>query len=497
MKRLPGAAARPTLPAGRPPGAPPVPRSRPPMRGRTKPPLPRGWDPPAPRRLAAMAEKKGKRDTSPFAERLLKRLKTRASARGAVFVLDLRGREWAGAPLAKSGFLTLRNPAGDGWPAKGATTLDPDVAEQWLREHYAPWIERKLQIAQGGPDAGLTVAEACDAYLKHLMELLGEGHSTVSVRRSVIRVHLKPAFGDVPLAALTRKRLRQFLEGLQVRKWEGGVLREVPAMRRTKENVRSSLQALWQHTYPDTAWPFGAISLADRGSSRRRREAAETGEISAMIAPKTYTYEEITALLEAAAEYDRTVLGRANLLPWVPNTAETIALLLGTAARIDELMLLRWKHVFFDLGVIFIPGTKSAGAPRWIPMQRSLRPWLERLRALHGGDPSPEAYVLHARRRAPLERPSRKTYGARLGRIEKQTGLKRRQKATHVFRATSLSWAAPHLPEGALKAYAGHSRPRGGATDAYVETRPPFMPPGHREAIFIPSPDGLTESPAA
>jgi integrase len=436
-----------------------------------------------------MAEKNGKRDTSPFAERLLKRLRTRPSAQGAVFVLDLRGREWTGAQLAKSGFVTLRNPAGEGWPARGATTLDPAVAERWTRDHYAPWIKRKLQIAQGGPDAGLTVAEACDAYLEHMTELLGPGHSTVSVRRSVFRVHLKPAFGHIPLAALTRGRLRQFLEGLQVRKWQGGVLRQVPAMRRTKENVRSSLQALWQHTYPDTAWPFGAISLADRGASRRRREAAETGEISAMIASRTYTHEEITRLLAAAVEYDQIVFGRANLRSWMPNTAETIALLLGTAARIDELMLLRWKHVFFDLGAIFIPGTKSAGAPRWIPLQRSLSPWLERLRALQGGDPSPEAYVLHVRRGAPLERPSRKTYGARLARIEKQTELKRRQKATHVFRATSLSWAAPHLPEGALKAYAGHSRPRGGATDAYVETRPPFIPAAHREAVALPSPD--------
>ncbi|HEX6037760.1 hypothetical protein [Longimicrobium sp.] len=34
-----------------------------------------------------------------------------------------------------------------------------------------------------------------------------------------------------------------------------------------------------------------------------------------------------------------------------------------------------------------------------------------------------------------------------------------------------------------LKAYAGHSRPRGGATDAYVETRPPAT---HREVIQIP-----------
>lgn len=436
-----------------------------------------------------MAEKKREHDTSPFPERLLKRLKTRPSAQGAVFVLDLRGREWSGAQLGKSGFLTLRNPADEGWPVRGGTTLDHAVAEQWVRDHYAAWMERKLQIAEDGPDSGLTVAEACDAYLEHLTKLLGPNHNTVSVRRSVVRVHLKPAFGDVPLAALTRKRLRQFLEGLQVRKWEHGILQEMPAMRRTKENVRSTLQALWHHTYPDTAWPFDTISVADRGASRHRREAAETGEISAMIASKTYTYEEIAALLAAAVEYDRAVLGRVNLLPWVPNTAESIALLLGTAARIDELMLLRWKHVFFDQGAIFIPGTKSAGAARWIPMQRSLRPWLERLRAMHGGDPHPDDYVLHLRRGTPLSRPSRKSYGARLGRLETKAGLKRHRKTTHIFRATHLSWAAPHLPEGVLKAYAGHSRPRGGATDAYVETRPPFMPAMHREVIQIPSPD--------
>ncbi|HEY0020853.1 MAG TPA: site-specific integrase [Longimicrobium sp.] len=433
-----------------------------------------------------MAQKKKKSDTTPFAERLLTRLKTRPSAHGAVFVLDLRGRDWSGARPARSGFLTLRNPSDEGWPAKGATTLDQAVAEQWLRDHYAAWIERKLQINEDGPDSGLTVAEACDTYLEDLTKLLGADHNTVSVRRSVVRVHLKPAFGDVPLAALTRKRLRQFLEGLQVKKWEHGILQEMPAMRRTKENVRSTLQALWNHTYPDTAWPFGTLSMAERGVSRRRREAAEAGEIAGMTTSKSYTLAEITSLLARAVQYDRTAF---RLLPWLPNTAETIALLVCTAARIDELMLLRWKHVLFEEEAIFIPGTKSAGAPRWIPMQRSLRPWLDRLRALHGGYPEPNAYVLHVRRGQPLKRPSRKTYGARLGKVEAQAALKRHRKATHGFRATHLSWAAPHLPDGVLKAYAGHSRARGGATDAYVETRPPFMPASHREVIQIPCPD--------
>ncbi|MET0399064.1 MAG: hypothetical protein ABW277_19885, partial [Longimicrobiaceae bacterium] len=47
------------------------------------------------------------------------------------------------------------------------------------------------------------------------------------------------------------------------------------------------------------------------------------------------------------------------------------------------------------------------------------------------------------------------------------------------------------IPAPALRAYAGHSNPHGGAMDAYVTLLPPFMPDEHRAYIDLPSPEAI------
>ena len=341
--------------------------------------------------------------------------------------------------------------------------------------------------------ATVRVKEAADRYLAHLEAELGAEHNTVTNRRSVCRVHVVPLLGSRPLAALTREVVRDFLESLRVVRREGGRTVRQPAKLRTRTNARDTLAAVWRHACPDEDPPFAGIRLADREVARQRRLAAREGRIEELIEPNVYTREQVVEILAAAMWYDRQLIsGRPNVAVRVlPNTAETIALQLGSAARIEEEMALRWLCLRPDEEAVFIPGTKSFNAARWIPLQRSLVPWLERLRALQGGSPDPDAFVVRTHPARPFAHGSKKTYQGRIARVLRLAGLKLPRKCTHIFRATHLSWGSTRIPAPALRAYAGHSNPHGGAMDAYVTLLPPFMPDEHRAYIDLPSPQEI------
>lgn len=428
--------------------------------------------------------------TASFADRLVTRVRTRRVGTGRIHVLDLRGKRWTGIRPTVSGYLTLRNPNDPRWPHTGQTTSDRAIAEAWVRTAYVPWLERKAEIVASGPQAGIRVDHASEKYLAVLQTEYGPDHNTVRNRRSACSVHVVPALGSLPLDALTKAQVREFLTELKVVKSAGGETRLEPAKERTKGNVRAALLAVWNHTYPDVAPPFAGIRLREPRPNLKLRAAAELGAIGVQAEQTAYTYEEVLRLLVEAVSFDEEIMGRPNLAcQFVPNTAEAIALILGTTARIEESTFLRWHHVRLEEGAIFIPGTKTYNAPRWLPLQLSLKPWLARLMAQQGGTPAPNSFVLRTRWRQPLTRASRKTWGARIARVEVRAGLKLEQKATHILRATHLSWAKDCLSLPDLKAYAGHGGARGGATDSYIDKRPPFMPAEHRAYLNLPSPE--------
>lgn len=481
------------LPPSSPPGAERVPPPRPSgERGSEGSRVAIGVPPASLSEETPVVRKSRRRNATDLRTRLLACLRTRASAEGEIYLLDLRGKAWVGICPNGSGRLTLRNPDDPGWPNEGRTTTKREIAEHWVEVGYLPWLDRKAEIVDNGPNAGILVCEACKRYLEALILEYGPDHNTVRNRRSACTVHIIPAFGGRPLDSLSKAQVRAFLTGLTVVRRQHGETERVPAELRTKSNIRAAICAIWNHVYPDVSPPFAGIRLTPSGASRRRRAAAESGEIEELIDATAYTHDETVRLLLTAMRYDREVLGRPNLrASFLLNTAEAFALILGTAARIEEATFLRWKHIRWKERAILIPGTKTVNSPRWIPLQQSLVPWLERLQALQGGAPAANAFVLQTRRGRPTLRPSRKTYGARIARVETLAGLKRHRKATHNLRATHLSWAKDHLSLADLKTYAGHGAARGGATDAYIDASPPFMPAEHRTFLQLPTPDTI------
>ncbi|MET0399694.1 MAG: site-specific integrase [Longimicrobiaceae bacterium] len=428
-----------------------------------------------------------------FADRLVATLRLRRNKRGAVYELDLRNKEWGrdtGKGHKKT--LTVFCPTDPGWPDRGRTTDTYALAESWVREYYVPLLSKGGALVQAGRSANLTVAEACRQYIGHLERDLGADHNTVINRRSACRVHIEPRIGTYPIAALTRPLVRELLEGLQVADRMGGDSDWKPAMPRTRAHVRDTLSAVWRHVFQDDPVPFAGIRFADHEAKIRRRKAAREGRIESLINPTVFTRDQIIHILTAAMWYDRFVLGRPNLEGRVlPDTVEVIALQVGTAARIEEEMALRWFCIREDEEAVFIPGTKSDNAARWIPRQRSLAPWLDRLRALQGGSPGPDAFVVQTHPGRPFKQGSKKTYQGRIARVLRLAGLKLPRKCTHIFRATHLSWGSTRIPAPALRAYAGHSNPHGGAMDAYVSLLPPFMPDEHRTYIDLPTPEEI------
>jgi integrase len=474
------------LPPGRPPGAPEVPRSRhaPRRLSAAAPPRARPLPPKSP---AAVAKKKRKTREETFSNQLAARLWKRSDTGN--FTLDLHGERWAGIrPDWCPRYLTVRDPADEGWPQRGSTTTDPETAEDWVRSGYASWLSAR---AARGASRNPTVAQACETYLEDLEKTHGADHNTYVNRRSAFRCHIEPALGAIDLDALSKQTVREFLTNLQVRKFESGVPVSRPASLGTKCHVRAALLAVWHHAYPDAEGPapFAGIRLGTKSTSRSRREAARSGVIPEQNKQeRAYTPDELLLLLATAMRHDREVTSLPHLAAlYLPNVAPGIAFVCGIGARIEEATFVRWRHV--QEQAIYVPGTKSHNSPRSVPRQAALEPWLAMLRELAGGAPDPDDFVLRLRRDGDRGMPpSAKTWAGRIAQIEVEAGLKVPGKRAHILRATHISYAKDVLPTAALKAYAGHAQPFGGATDDYVDTRPPFIPRAHRHYLRLPTP---------
>lgn len=444
--------------------------------------------------MAGTRKKKQQKKTweEMFSNELVSRLWRRSDTGN--FTLDLHGERWAGIrPEWCPRYLAVRDPAGDGWPRTGSTTTDPDTAEDWVRSGYAPWLSAR---AARGDKRNPTVAEAWEAYLADLEKTHGADHNTLVNRRSAFNCHIEPALGGVDLDALSRQQVREFLTNLQVQKFVKGERTTKPASLGTKCHVRATLLAVWHHAYPDAddPAPFAGIQLGTKSTSRSRREAARSGVIPEQVKQeRAYTHEELLLLLATAFRHEVEVTSLPHLAPeYIANYAAGIAFICGVGARIEEATFIRWRHIHAH--AIYIPGTKSHNAPRWVPRQAALEPWITILRALAGGDPEPDEFVLRLRkdgdRRTP---PSDKTWAGRIAQIEMEAGLKIPTKRAHILRATHASQARLVLPTAALKTYLGHAKPFGGATDDYVDTRPPFIPEAHRHYLELPTPAQVEE----
>lgn len=461
----------------------------------------------------AKADMDAKDEFSPFALELIERLKLRTDlADGDAYTLDLRHRRFAFL-----GRLTLRCPTDAGWPKYGRTTNNLGTAKEWVRDAYAQFIN--LAIAQRQRDAMvaapsvapsplLTVGQACTKYLHALANDPTTPATTLRNRRSTVGKHIVPKLGPLVLAALTENVVREWLNDLRVRASDGNGGRvEKPAALGTRRDVRACLKAVWKHTMGKTPAPFAGIELTDPAARADFREKIRNGNLEVLLAPRSgaYTPTEVRRILAAARWYDQTQIAsrRNTRTVAVPNTAAAMALLIGTGMRVDELCLLRWKCIDELHGAIWVLGTKTLNAPRLIPLQEQLRPWLEELRRLAAPvgaspdwAPDPEAFVVRTNPRRPSVMASAKTIGARFTEVLRWAGLKRPGKATHWARATHASWgraASRMVSIEDLQDYLGHGEAHGETTSVYITSMAELLPEDHKRYIqHLPDPETAT-----
>lgn len=412
-----------------------------------------------------------------FADHLIAALTTRKRVKRDIYVLDLRGEA-----MGRLGLKIVRLNTGPRWPKKGPVTTERKVAKQWVRDYYAAWLYPQWKLAMQGR-ADITVSDACDQYIAFLEQRPVEVNNTLINRRSVCKVHLKPNFGDRVFRELTTSDVERYLQQMVVTERAGeGREGTRPAAMATRANVRTALLAVWHHEFGDTPPPFAGARSRDQSEHWNRTLAADAGTLQENMEAAAYTGEEIAGILATAIWYDaHFISGRPNVaVRVVLNSAALVAVLTGTGARISEALRLRWKNVDWNRKAIFIPGSKTARAARWVPLQETLTPWLQLLQDQQGGTPDPESFLFRARVTDPYRRLGCRTAQHRVSRILRFAGKKRKGKSTHIMRATHSTWALARIPLTYLKLYLGHSQPAGGATDAYIKSGPQLIPAAHR-----------------
>ena len=432
-----------------------------------------------------------------FVSELVMRIRVRQTAGGGVCVLDLRHARF-GNRIPR----VLRCPQDAGWPFKGRTTSDREIAELWVREAYASQLRQEMQAAAIGEPSARTLEQAAQAYVAHKLKFLGpDGIRSINSRISMLRAHVLPAIGKLPLVSITPKIIRESLEEMRVTKSRrpGKRVKARPAVGTQRNFVRAA-SAVWRHALPDQRCPYGLIRLTDEGAKARRKAALFEGVFDDLLRPENGAMvpADFERAMTAALYFDTVVGGRpCTRALMIPNTVHAIAIQTAFGLRVSELLNVRWEHINFEMGYVLIAGTKTRNALRAVPLQEQALPWLEDLRRLEGGNPSPRDFIIRTNARS-----RKKTRGTinsivrRMSQALRYARLKRPQKATHWTRATHATWgfASGVLPVEALKVYLGHARAIGGETDVYVTITPELIPPAHRHYIrHIPSPDRVRE----
>lgn len=334
----------------------------------------------------------------------------------------------------------------------------------------------------------------------------GEHHNTYRNRLTHVEVHLRPKLGRLGMVpeAFSKKAVKQFLLQVEVAPRKYGNAAARPASPAQRSALRDTLSAIWRHHFDDEiAPPFMGLRLEDAGEKRARIEAIKDGVVGVGKKVRAYTPEEIVHAMVAARWYDLTCIAALPnvVCRTVPNSPAAIACLFANAMRVEEMNHWRFCHIFEPEGAVWVPGTKTDSAPRWMPLQRSLQPWINWLRSLRtdrGVEIDPQEFVVRAswtgRRDAKgkLKPSGRGTYGNRLALILTLAGLKVPGKRSHIFRGSHITQAkmCPDLIAGEkLQQYVGHANPHGDVTSLYVDERPPFMPPQHQTYIELPTPE--------
>jgi integrase len=255
---------------------------------------------------------------------------------GHVFRVErARGPAWYAKYRLPDG-RQVQKKLGPAWTERGrppAGYYTKRLAEDWLREtlHAA-----RRGTLPGMVRTGATFADAAAEYLRYVEHDRGRKPPTLRGYRSTIDVHLLPAFGVMPVEAVTTAVIETWLAG-----FEGSV--------RSRNKVLIQLGGILGRAKKVYGLPANAATDVEKFQQRA------SGDI------QVFSPEEVWALVRAAeSEQDAAVFLTAAF----------------TGLRMGELLALRWRDVDFTGNVVRVRAsyylgqltTPKSGKVRAVPL---------------------------------------------------------------------------------------------------------------------------------
>jgi integrase len=247
----------------------------------------------------------------------------------------------------------VKKKIGPAWDKRGrpaAGYFTKRTAEAWLSEVLD---EARRGTLPGMVKTGATFADAVDEYMRWLEQDRARKPSTLRDYRSIIKTHLLPAFGDMPLEAITT-------DGVE--RWAVGLTADGQMNNRTKLKILTVLHGVMKRAKRVWKLPRNPITDVEKPVQTHNTQI------------DVFSPEEVMALVRAAdSEQDAAAYLTAAF----------------TGLRRGELVALRWRDVDFVRRHIRVTAsytersltTPKSGKVRSVPMAPPVAEALAKLNA--------------------------------------------------------------------------------------------------------------------